>query len=186
MGELLLLTTGRTQREAASMRDGGKPTPRKECNMSDQLKRVLAVVLILGTAGPVAFAHCQIPCGIYGDDTRFSLMREHVMTIEKSMREIERLGKETHPDNNQLVRWVVNKESHADELADIVTFYFMAQRIKPVPEDKKADHAKYVGKITLLHQVLVQAMKAEQTTNLEHCTRLRTLIDQFEERYTGK
>lgn len=154
--------------------------------MKEQLKTTLTWVVILGCAATVAFAHCQIPCGIYGDDTRFTLMREHVTTIEKSMKGIERIGKEKTPNNNQLVRWVSNKESHADDLAKLVTFYFMTQRIKPIRKERKADHAKYVDQITLLHQMLVQSMKAKQTTDLGHCTQLRTLIDQFEESYTGK
>ncbi|RJP84243.1 MAG: superoxide dismutase [Desulfobacteraceae bacterium] len=154
--------------------------------MNEQLKKVLAISLVLLGAAATAFAHCQIPCGIYGDETRFTLMREHVATIEKSIKEIDRIGKESKPDNNQLVRWVMNKDSHADELAEIVTFYFMAQRVKPVPEDMKADYAKYVNKITLLHQILVVSMKAKQTTDLELCTQLRTLIDQFEKSYTAK
>ena len=154
--------------------------------MNEQLKRMLAAVLMLVSAVPVALAHCQIPCGIYGDDTRFTLMREDVTTIEKSMKEIDRIGKATAPDNNQLVRWVTNKEAHADALAEIVTSYFMAQRLKPVPEDKTPEYAKYVKELTLLHQILVESMKAKQTTSLEHCTQLRTLIDQFEKSYTGK
>ena len=154
--------------------------------MRAQPKKVIAGSLILVGAAAVAFAHCQIPCGIYGDDTRFTLMREHVATIEKSMKEIDRIGKESKTANNQLVRWVMNKESHADELAEIVTFYFMVQRIKPVPEDDKAGQAKYVEKITLLHQILVVSMKAKQTKDLELCAQLRSLIDRFEKSYTGK
>ena len=154
--------------------------------MSDQRKKVLAGTLILVGAAAVAFAHCQIPCGIYGDDARLTLMREHVATIEKSMKEIDHIGQESKPDNNQLVRWVMNKESHAEELAEIVTFYFMAQRIKPVPEDDKTGHAKYVERITLLHQILVVSMKAKQTTDLKLCAQMRSLIDRFEKSYTGK
>jgi nickel superoxide dismutase len=154
--------------------------------MNGQLKRILAASLILAGAAAIAFAHCQIPCGIYGDDTRFTLMREHIATIEKSMKEIDRIGNEGRRDNNQLVRWVMNKETHAAELAEIVTFYFMAQRVKPVSADKQADHAKYVEQITLLHQTLVLSMKAKQTTDVELCASLRSLVDQFEKSYTGK
>jgi nickel superoxide dismutase len=113
-------------------------------------------------------------------------MREHVTTIEKSMTEINRAGKEETPNSNQLVRWVNNKDSHADELAEIVTFYFMAQRVRPVPEDGKADHAKYVDNITLLHQILVTSMKAKQTVDVELCDQLRSLIDRFEKAYKDK
>lgn len=146
---------------------------------------VAGILMMMGFAS-IASAHCQIPCGIYGDATRFTLMREHVLTIEKAMKEIERLGTNTAQDKNQLVRWVTNKESHADELSEIVTAYFMAQRIKPVVADQKAAHSRYVKQVTILHQILVQTMKAKQSTNREHCAQLRTLIEQFEAIYPPK
>ena len=154
--------------------------------MKKQATRLLVAGVIMTCAVTFALAHCQIPCGIYGDDTRFTLMREHVTTIEKSMKEIERIGGEKTPNNNQLVRWVTNKEHHSDELAEIVTFYFMAQRVEPVSEEKKGDHAKYVKQITLLHQILVQSMKAKQVTDISCCTQLSKLIDEFHEAYAGK
>ena len=153
-------------------------------------RRLLMATALLGmvtTAGTTAWAHCQIPCGIYDDPVRFSQLEEHVATIEKSMKQIVELSGEAKPNYNQLVRWVNNKETHADKLTEIVTFYFMAQRIKP-----PADHAdkaaldKYLRQVTLLHQMVVQAMKAKQTTDPEHCEKLRTLIEEFRTSYLGK
>jgi nickel superoxide dismutase len=137
---------------------------------------------MLGLA-TIAAGHCQIPCGIYDDDARFTLMKEHVTTIEKSMKEITRISALDKPDQNQLTRWVMNKEAHANELAEIVTFYFMAQRIKPVTKDDKTAVATYLRHVTLLHEVLVYAMKTKQTTNLAHCAKLRALIKQFQKSY---
>jgi len=84
---------------------------------------ILAVVAILAS---IAYSHCQIPCGIYDDEARFGEIDEHITTIEKSMKEIERLSAEAKPNMNQIVRWVNNKEHHADELSEIATYYFMA------------------------------------------------------------
>ena len=145
-----------------------------------------AVVLVAVVGGGVALAHCQIPCGIYGDATRFTLMLEHVTTIEKSMKQVDELGKDAAKNGNQLVRWVSNKETHADELTEIVTSYFMAQRVKPVAEDDKAAYAKYVREITLLHRMIVHAMKAKQTTDVTHCAELRELIAAFRKSYEAQ
>ena len=79
------------------------------------------VCSVIAASGSAALAHCQIPCGIYDDDARFTLMREHVATIEKSIKQITALGGEEKKNWNQLVRWVDNKEHHADELSEIVT-----------------------------------------------------------------
>jgi len=145
-----------------------------------------AIMIALSLAGGYARAHCQVPCGIYDDPARFVLLREHVTTIEKSMREIERLGTETPANWNQIVRWVMNKEQHADELTEIVTYYFLAQRIKAPATDDAASLAKYVRQLELTHGMITAAMKAKQTTDLENCVKLRKLIDQFEALYFGK
>lgn len=147
----------------------------------------LAVILV-GTivARQAAWAHCQIPCGIYDDPARFKQLAEHITTIEKSMNQIMELSKEhDHPNFNQLVRWVQNKDQHADELSEIVTYYFMAQRVKPTPAGDAKAREKYVEQITLLHQMLVHAMKAKQTTDLEQVEALRSLLKQFEASYLG-
>jgi nickel superoxide dismutase len=134
-----------------------------------------------------AGAHCQIPCGIYDDAARFVLMREHVATIEKAMGQITALSEEASENANQIVRWVDGKETHADELSEIVTYYFMTQRIK-VPEDMtdKAAVTKYQGDLALLHQILVYSMKAKQTTDVANTKKLLELIGKFEESYLGK
>ncbi|MEN8690372.1 MAG: superoxide dismutase [Ni], partial [Desulfobacterales bacterium] len=77
---------------------------------------------------------------------------------------------------NQLVRWVMNKEKHATELQEIVTQYFMTQRIK---FDAKA----YDKKLALLHQMLVYAMKCKQSTDLAHTAKLTGLIQEFKQLY---
>lgn len=145
---------------------------------------LLAFIVSLALIGPGLYAHCQIPCGIYGDETRFVILREHVTTVEKSMAKIQELGKAESPDWNQLVRWVENKEQHADELSEIVTYYFMTQRIKPPADGADAKtQAKYQKEIGLLHRMLVHAMKAKQTTDTKHVKELKSLIDAFEESY---
>ena len=136
--------------------------------------------------GPNLYAHCQIPCGIYGDETGFTLMLEDVTTIEKSMKQIIEIGGQDKPSWNQLVRWVDNKEDHAGKLTDTVTFYFMAQRIKPAAHGDEAAMKKYLHEITLLHKIVVHAMKAKQTTDLEHVGHLRSLIGKFKESYLGE
>ena len=119
-------------------------------------------------------AHCQIPCGIYDDLMRIHMMEEHVVTIEKSINKLA-----DNPNANQSVRWVLNKESHADQLSEIVTYYFMTQRIKPGMDD-------YEKKLGLLHEILVASMKAKQEADLKHVKKLNELIHAFEHIYIGE
>ena len=108
-----------------------------------------------------ASAHCEIPCGIYDDEMRIQMIGEHITTIEKSMNEIVKLEKGKGHHSNQLVRWIMNKEHHADEIQEVVTQYFMTQRIK-------LDTKNYEKKLGLLHQMLLYSMKCKQTTNLDN------------------
>ena len=144
---------------------------------------VVLVALVILTS--MVYSHCQIPCGIYDDPQRFDMMAENITTIEKSMKQITELSQESKPNMNQIVRWVRNKEEHADDIGHIVTFYFMSQRIKPVSKSDGKAYAEYVRKLTLLHEMLVYSMKAKQTTDLSNVAKLRALLKEFETAYLG-
>jgi len=139
---------------------------------------MVAVIGLLGWVS-LAGAHCEIPCGIYGDEIRYRLLVEHIDTMEKSMNQIVELSAATPMNTNQVVRWVTNKDTHAEEFQHIVTQYFMTQRVKPAGTKDQA----YVKKITLLHEMLFQAMRAKQTTDLKHIEKLRALAGDFRDLY---
>lgn len=139
----------------------------------------LAIVMVSSNA----LAHCEIPCGIYGDRMRVEQLREHFRTLEKSMKKVVELQDADDINYNQLVRWVNNKELHANKVQEIVYQYFMNQRITPVEEGEGVAYESYVEQLTLLHKLLVQAMKTKQTTDLEHIENLRELLDGFEDAY---
>jgi nickel superoxide dismutase len=157
--------------------------------MRKPFKKPIAAVCIVATVAvlaSIAYSHCQMPCGIYDDEARFGAIAENITTIEKAMKEIEKLSAEAKPNMNQIVRWVNTKDAHADELSETVTYYFMAQRVKlPEKGDTKA-YNEYVKKLTLLHPMLIYAMKAKQTTDLANVQELRSLLDEFHKVYSGK
>ncbi len=132
-----------------------------------------------------AKAHCEIPCGIYGDSVRIALLYEHITTIEKSMTQIIELSKAETPDYNQLVRWVTNKEEHAVKIQEIVSQYFLHQRVKPTSADDDVAYRKYVKQLELLHHISVFAMKSKQTTDLSIIDTLRDKVHSFEHIYFG-
>ncbi|MFC1579429.1 superoxide dismutase [Ni] [Thermodesulfobacteriota bacterium] len=136
---------------------------------------ILGLFVILGIVSQ-ASAHCEIPCGIYGDQARIHMIEENITTIEKSMKSIKALQAEKPTNHNQIVRWVMNKEKHADAIQETVTQYFMTQRIKPDTKD-------YDKKLGLLHKMLISAMKCKQTTDTAHVNNLRSLLNQFQKIY---
>jgi nickel superoxide dismutase len=136
--------------------------------------------------GSLAYSHCQVPCGIYDDKARFDMIAEHITTVEKSMKMIEELSAQEKPNMNQLVRWINNKDIHADEISHIVSYYFLAQRVKPAEKTNLKAFNEYTEKLILLHKMLVYSMKAKQTTDLNNVEKLRTLLSRFHEAYFGK
>ena len=114
------------------------------------------------------------------------MLEEHISTIEKSMKQISELSQEENANFNQIVRWVNNKEQHADEISHILTYYFMAQRVKPVEKVKGKAYQEYISKLTLLHEMLVYSMKAKQTTDLSHVEKLRDSLAEFRAIYFAK
>ena len=146
--------------------------------MNKKCFQVLFVFSMVFFVVSYASAHCEIPCGIYDDQMRIDMIAEHITTIEKSMKQIVELGGQKPTNHNQISRWVMNKEHHANELQHIVTQYFMIQRIK-------LDTKQYSEKLTLLHKLLVYAMKCKQTTDLSHVATLRSVLKEFQGLYFG-
>ena len=136
---------------------------------------LLAFVLTLGGLVLVvpqpANAHCQIPCGIYDDHARVQSMLEDAATVEKSARLIGELaGKTDAQSQNQLIRWVMNKETHAQKIIATISDYFLTQRVKPSQKD-------YVERLKNHHAVILAAMKAKQQSDSKYAKALTQSIE---------
>ena len=145
------------------------------------LSATLGVLILVGVMTPKLFSHCQIPCGIYDDDARFKGMLEDVLTLKKSVHEIEHLAKEkqTPADYNQLVRWVDNKETHADKISEVICQYFLAQRIKDSQKN-------YQAELVAAHKVIVLSMKVKQTVDPKVVEELEQAVKEFQKVYEQK
>lgn len=133
---------------------------------------ILFFGLILSTN---AYSHCQIPCGIYDDEATFSKMFLDVETIKKSINGIN----SADTDKNNIVRWVMNKEDHANNIKETAAEYFLAQRIKE-------GTPKYQEKLESLHRIIVLSMKAKQKSDLEIANSLEAEIKNFKNLYFAK
>jgi nickel superoxide dismutase len=98
-------------------------------------------------------------------------MREDLTTIDKATKQIKALArKKDAQSKNQLVRWVVTKEQHAERIIRTISDYFMAQKIKPKAKGYKAMLVKH-------HKVMIAAMKCKQTTDGKAVASLRKALD---------
>jgi len=129
-------------------------------------------------------AHCQVPCGIYSDDTVLIDLQTHQKTIAKAMEQINELSKDAGKNANQISRWVTNKEEHATKIQDTMTQYFLAQRVKLAVSSDELQ--AYFNKLTLIHQIILHAMKCKQTTDLANAQNLHDTIAAFTKAYTAK
>lgn len=147
---------------------------------------IILILLIIASSSQILNAHCEVPCGIYGDSLRVALIKEHITTVEKAMIQINKLSGESEKNYNQIVRWVVNKEEHAEKIQEIVSQYFLHQRIKLTdPTDEKA-YSKYQKQLEQLHKLLVYSMKSKQSTDLKIIEKLKTTTDEFASLYFPK
>ena len=143
----------------------------------------LLPLLSSATVATPPVAHCQVPCGIYGDSMRIDMLMEDAATIEKGMKMITELEASEGAKANQLVRWVSNKDQHAQAIQETVAAYWLAQRIKAPKEDSEEARDRYHRQLELLHGITVAAMKCKQTTDAGHVAKLRSLALDFSETY---
>ena len=113
-----------------------------------------------------AFAHCDIPCGIYETDT----MTHSAETCRRMIQKIEELGElDSVEKHNTFVRSVMNKEKHAQkvkhELYVIWSDYFKPQHVEKYPDL----HDK-------LWQAAKQASTVKQTVSMDETNKLIDMV----------
>ena len=115
-------------------------------------------------------AHCQVPCGIYGDHARVVALLEDAETVIKACRSMEELADQSDlQSQQQFVRWVNNKEIHAEQIIETMSNYFLTQRVKPAQSD-------YADRLAAHHAVILAAMKAKQQGSVRYAEDLHKAI----------
>ena len=119
---------------------------------------------------PTAYAHCDVPCGIY-DPKAAQVAAE---TIIKMMEKIEALPKEnlSIADQNSLVRYIWTKEEHArigkQELTVLWADFFKPEHLEMFPD---------------LHETFWKAVKqfskCKQTVALAEAQELKNQVDKI-------
>jgi nickel superoxide dismutase len=105
------------------------------------------------------------------------MIEEHTLTILKSMNYIE-ANQNDLKNQNQVTRWIINKEEHAQEIQKIVSEYFLTQRIK-LKDDSKKNKDIYHAQLEVLHNIMLDAMRCKQTTDTKNTTSLLENLNKF-------
>ncbi|MBI4089234.1 MAG: superoxide dismutase, Ni [Candidatus Levybacteria bacterium] len=134
------------------------------------MKSLIRSILIKILPTKNAYAHCDIPCGIY--DPKPAQLA--AATVLKMVQLIQELSKEnpTVNDRNKFVRYVSTKEEHArkckEEILILWTDYFKPEHLKTIPH---------------LHEIFWNAAKLcslnKQEVSLAHATELVKAVDEI-------
>ena len=86
---------------------------------------------------------------------------------------------------NQRVRWTNTKEEHASRIIEVVSTYFLTQKLKPVKEKakNKAAYKDYIDRLVACHKVMRKAMKVKQTVDPAAVDKLNAAIKRLGELY---
>ena len=148
-------------------------------SLSTKIIQFCVYFLTLCLLGSYSFGHCQVPCGIYDDASRVQQMLEDVSTIDKAIDQIIQLNDKSDAQSaQQLVRWVNNKEIHAEKIITTISNYFLTQRVKPSAID-------YLLRLSEHHRVILLSMKVKQKADAEVANDLRQAVEALSKYYPG-
>lgn len=116
-----------------------------------------------------AYAHCDIPCGIYETDT----MLHSAETCKRMIQSITQLGEiDNIEKNNSFVRSVMNKEKHAQKVKKEI-YILWSDYFKPEHLEKYPDlHDK-------LWKAAKQASTVKQTVSLQETEKLGEMVHEI-------
>lgn len=117
-------------------------------------------------------AHCQMPCGIYHDDMVYDQIDQYVETVYKGITVLNESKFTTPKERNEFVRWVNEKETSSNEAANLITVYFLQQKIKPGEDDT-------VKRITSAHKLLFLLVAIKQNSDLEYVKQFNEEWEKF-------
>ena len=124
----------------------------------------------------------QVPCGIFDDPIRVTLLKEDAATCRKAVVQVNSLSGQLSAKNlNQATRWINTKEEHAKHIITTVAEYMLCQRVK---RENFSSQAEYLHALELHHQLMQAAMKVKQTTDESACDTLEHAIAHVAAMYT--
>lgn len=91
---------------------------------------ILANAILFLCMQGTLLSHCQLPCGIYHDDMVFDQIDQYIETMYKGITVINDSKFTTPRERNETIRWVVLKEEESNEMARLITKYFLQQKIE--------------------------------------------------------
>lgn len=117
-------------------------------------------------------AHCQMPCGIYHDDMVYDQIDQMVETVYKGISVMNDSKFSTSREKNEFVRWVMQKDKCCNEAAELISGYFLQQKIKPDEDDT-------VKRLVSAHKLLFMLTAIKQNSDLDFVKQFNAEWEKF-------
>lgn len=102
--------------------------------------------------------HCQMPCGIYDDQMVYDQINQYYLTMFKGVKALKNNKFQTDEEKNHFVRWVMTKDRLSDEVAMVITTYFLQQKILPIEDNTEL--------LKSLHRLLFLLVAIKQNVDI--------------------
>ena len=155
---------------------------RSALRLSSKAPQLALLGRVPGAPAALIRGHCQVPCGIFDDPVRVTLLKEDAATVRKAMLQINELSAAgTALALNQSTRWMLAKEDAAGNIITIVSEYMLCQRVKKELFEKNEE---YLEALAAHHGVLAAAVKTKQVVDAAACDALDHAITHLAPMYT--
>ena len=123
-------------------------------------KAAILTSFLLGANPLTLTAHCQMPCGIYQDAMIYDLIDQYAETMVKAVTVMNQSKFETVRERNEFMRWVMEKEKESNDTSQLITTFFMQQKIKPGEPDTQK-------RIEAAHKLLCLIVAIKQNADVK-------------------
>ena len=138
-------------------------------------KRILAMTFDRMLGFEVAYAHCDIPCGIY-DPHLMQVSAHTVVRMDMLIADVMKSGAQSAEDRNKLVRYINVKEQHAETVKNEVRIlwgdYFKPEHAQANPDLQ-----------ALVWNTLKLASKAKQSPDIKDAENLLESVQKIAEAF---
>lgn len=138
-------------------------------------KQFLFMVVLAVSVNPSSLkGHCQMPCGIFYDGVVFDQVDQYIETMVKAVNVLQSNQFKTTQDRNTFVRWVIQKENNSNEISNLISTYFLQQKIKLGEENT-------VNRLVSAHKLLVYLVQIKQSVDGEAINRFYEEWENFKQ-----
>lgn len=132
----------------------------------------------------LVFPACETACSdIADDEAAFARIEENIQAIEAETAYILEWQADPVTNTNPIALSVGRRIQNADKIREVLTDYFLYQRIMPTAENRGSDVEKYRQRLALIHSLLNALIQTKDSYDPNVTVNLRSKLDEFKNFY---